>query len=103
MTFVRLPAWCFPLSAPFSSSIEQARISRGILRVYRPGSSGKPPRRPRPPCGLERRRLVRPLPESTAITGQIALSRPPEPPHDCATHHPILVLLGQERQLLGKV
>ena len=28
---------------------------------------------------------------------------PPQPPHDGAAHHPVLVLLGQERQLLGEV
>src|SRR5579862_6239681 len=30
-------------------------------------------------------------------------SRPAEPPHDGAAHHPVLVLLGQERQLLGEM
>src|SRR5437588_10764902 len=29
--------------------------------------------------------------------------RPTEPAHDRAAHHPVLVVLGQERQLLGKV
>src|SRR5437899_11219315 len=30
-------------------------------------------------------------------------SRPAEPPHDGAAHHPVFVVLGQERQLLGEM
>src|SRR5262245_4189541 len=30
-------------------------------------------------------------------------SRPAEPPHDGAAHYPVLVVLGEERQLLGEM
>src|SRR5262245_66662490 len=42
------------------------------------------------------------LHDESNISGRF-ISRPTEPPHDRATHHPVLVLLGQERQLLGEV
>src|SRR6516164_3353187 len=33
----------------------------------------------------------------------LGVLRPAEPAHDRATHHPVLVLLGEERQFLGEM
>src|SRR5882757_3579039 len=41
--------------------------------------------------------------ENKAIRLRFVLSRPAEPPHDGASHHPVLILLGQERQFLGEM